>query len=153
MKKGLISIGGFLVAALYWLFESIVHRYVFEEHAFELWPSDPNEAWMRTTIVVLIAGIGVYADYSVSVILRKEREKRAVFEATVASTMHIVNNLLNQMQFFKMKAEDSDSLDRATLALYDQTMSEGKQLVEKLGAVDEIDAERIRSSVRPGNLE
>ncbi|MDH4107738.1 MAG: hypothetical protein OEW35_05450 [Gammaproteobacteria bacterium] len=139
-------------AALYWLLESALHALVFDGTSFEFWPADPNELSMRLTIVVLIVLFGCYADGRTRALLRKEREKQEVFNATVSSAMHIINNLLNQMQYFKMKAEDSGEFDRATLDLYDRTMDEGQELLARLSSVDELSEDTIRLAVHPDSL-
>jgi hypothetical protein len=139
-------------AAIYWLMESSLHHLVFDGKAFEFWPSDPNELSMRLTIVVLIILFGCYADGRTRALLRKEREKQQIFNATVGSAMHIINNLLNQMQYFKMKAEDSGDFDRSTLELYDRTMDEGQELLERLSSVDELSEATIRMAVHPDSL-
>jgi len=139
-------------AAIYWLMESTLHHLVFDGTSFEFWPSDANELSMRLTIVVLIVLFGCYADGRTRALLHKEREKQQIFNATVGSAMHIINNLLNQMQYFKMRAEGSSEFDRATLELYDRTMDEGQELLERLSSVDELDENAIRMAVHPDSL-
>jgi len=55
---------GLLVAVFYWLFDSIIHHFVFREEGFEIIPSDFNELWMRSLVVTLLAGFGLYAEVS-----------------------------------------------------------------------------------------
>lgn len=104
---------------------------------------------MRIVIVVLLILFGLYADYQTKSILQKEKEKRILFNATVSSTQHIVFNLLNQMQFYKIEADKSNVFDEEVNTLYEQTMKEGKELVDKLSAVDELTEENIIKSVYP----
>lgn len=85
------------------------------------------------------------------VLLQKEQEKRAIFNATISSTQHILNNLLNQMYFFRLKAEESNAFDAYTLKLFNKTMREGEKLIKKLSEVDELTEDSIKASVYPKN--
>ena len=81
----------------------------------------------------------------------KEKEKRIVFDATVRSTQHILNNLLNQMQYFKMVADETNAFDDEVNEIYKNTIKEGKELVIKLSSVEELTEENIIGSVYPKN--
>jgi PAS domain S-box-containing protein len=83
------------------------------------------------------------------VALKKEREKQKIFTATVSATQHILNNLLNNMLLFKMKAKQSDCFDDKTKTQFDQAIKEGTELVKKLGAVEVLTEENIKASVNP----
>lgn len=137
-----------LVSVVFWFAESALHKYVFG-HSPELFPTDINELWMRSIIVMLLIAFGIYADVHAQSLLRKEEEKRAVFNATVTSTQHILNNLLSQMEYFKIQAEQSKALDPETINQYNNSMKEGIDLVTRLGAVSELTAKEIRRSVHP----
>jgi len=137
---------GFVVAMLFWLVESVIHRYIFHEATFELIPSEPNEIWMRSLVFFLIIGLGLYADSQTSKIIAKERQKRDVYLATVGSTQHILNNLMNQMQ---LCLYDEAGLDEKTRELLRQSLHEGKEQVARLSSVSELDHDTIRQSVLP----
>lgn len=83
--------------------------------------------------------------------LLKEKEKRVVFDATVKSTQHILNNLLNQMQYFKLVADETNAFDDEVNDIYKNTIKEGKELVINLSSVEELTAENIIGSVYPKN--
>jgi signal transduction histidine kinase len=51
------------VAVLSWFFDSIVHYFWYGELEFEIIPSDGNELWMRSTIFLLLATFGLFADF------------------------------------------------------------------------------------------
>jgi transcriptional regulator with GAF, ATPase, and Fis domain len=56
---------GLALAVFYWLLETLLHAYLFEDHTLleallEL--HDPNEFWMRLVIVFLLAGFGYIAE-------------------------------------------------------------------------------------------
>jgi len=147
MKNVNYTFKAIIIAILYWLMDSAIHGLVYSEEGFEFIPSELNELFMRITIVVLLIAFGMYADRQTKAMLKKEKEKRIIFNATVSSTQHILNNLLNQMQFFKMKADESNVFDENITDLYEQSIEEGKELVEKLSTVEELSEENIKASV------
>ncbi len=51
------------VAILSWFFDSFIHYFWYGELEFEIIPSDGNELWMRSTIFLLLATFGLFADY------------------------------------------------------------------------------------------
>ncbi len=137
------------VAALYWMAESMVHRFVFEEDAFELIPLNFNELWMRVLIVVLMICFGVFGDAWSRRLVAKEDEKRQIFIATVSSTQHILNNLLNQIQVVFLKMDDEYRVDAETRDMLKQSLRDAQVQVQKLSAVADLDEDVIRESVAP----
>jgi signal transduction histidine kinase len=51
------------VALMSWFFDSFIHYFWYGELEFEIIPSDANELWMRSTIFLLLAAFGLFADY------------------------------------------------------------------------------------------
>jgi len=149
MKNNNYTFKAIILSAVYWLVESTIHRFIFEENEYVIFPLDTDELWMRIVIVLLLICFGIYADWNTKLTLRKEREKRIIFNATISSTQHILNNLLNQMQYFKMKADESDVFDKVDSDIYEQAIKEGMGLIKSLSAVDELSEEAIRLSVYP----
>lgn len=149
MKHNNLTLKAIIIAVVYWLMDSSLHRLIFREKEFEFIPSDINELWMRVVIVLLLIAFGMYADRHTATVVQKEKEKRIIFNATVSSAQHILNNLLNQMQYFKLMAEETKALDKSTTDLYEQSMSDGKEMIERLSAVDEMSEETIKASVYP----
>lgn len=137
------------LAGAYWIFESVVHYYIFREGAFTLWPTEPNELWMRSTAFALIIVIGIYIDRRTQAIVAAELNKRAIYEATVSSTQHILNNLMNQMQLCLYEGGDGRGLDEETKKLLRRSLEESREQVARLSAVTELDDEAIRRSVLP----
>jgi hypothetical protein len=149
MRERRFTIYGICLALLYWVAESVVHRYIYAEDFFELMPSDLNELWMRVLIIFLLVGFGVFADNRAATIRNKEREKREVFLATVRSTQHILNNLLNQLQLAFFELDERHELESDTRKLLKRSIKEGKEQVERLSAVTEMRSESIEESVKP----
>jgi hypothetical protein len=104
---------------------------------------------MRVLIIFLLVGFGVFADNRAATIRNKEREKREVFLATVRSTQHILNNLLNQLQLAFFELDERHELESDTRKLLKRSIKEGKEQVERLSAVTEMRSESIEKSVKP----
>ena len=51
------------VALLSWFFDSFIHYFWYGELEFEIIPSDANDLWMRSTIFLLLAAFGLFADF------------------------------------------------------------------------------------------
>ena len=137
------------VAALYWMAESMVHRFVFDEETFEFVPTNFNELWMRVLIVVLMICFGVFGDAWSRRLVAKEDEKRQIFIATVSSTQHILNNLLNQIHVVFLKMDDEYRVDAETRDMLKQSLRDAQTQVQKLSAVADLDENVVRESVAP----
>ncbi|RWX55093.1 hypothetical protein [Photobacterium chitinilyticum] len=148
MAKVNFTLKASLLSVLFWIMESLIHKLFFLDN-FEIIPVEANELWMRVVIVILVICFGLYADFQTKILLEKEEEKRLIFKATVCSSQHIVNNLLNQMQFFRMKADEHNAFNSEVIELYDQSLQEGEDLMALLSNVDEITEKNIRMSVSP----
>lgn len=149
MERYKFSLLGLGLAFLYWFAESGIHRFVYAEEFFEIVPSDVNEFWMRLCIIVLIVGFGVFADNRARRIRASEKEKHEVYVATVRSTQHILNNLMNQLQLAFLDLEKEHCLESETRKLLERSIREGKEQVERLSSVTEISSESIEESVKP----
>ena len=149
MDRHKFSLMGLGLASVYWLAESVIHRFVYQEAFFEILPSDRNEFSMRLLIFVLIVGFGLFADNRARKIRKSEQEKHAVYVATVRSTQHILNNLLNQLQLAFLDLEKEHCLESETRRLLERSIREGKEQVERLSSVSEVTSESIEDSVRP----
>ena len=149
MDRYKFSLMGLGLALVYWLAESVIHRFVYQEAFFEVLPSDQNEFSMRLLIILLIIGFGLFADNRARKIRKSEQEKHAVYVATVRSTQHILNNLMNQLQLAFLDLEKEHCLESETRSLLERSIREGKEQVERLSSVSEVTSESIEDSVRP----
>lgn len=75
MRAKLIWLSAALGTA-FWLSDSSLHYLVYGEPSFELIPTDPNELWMRTVIVVLLVGFGAYAQFMLSRLATAQEQLR-----------------------------------------------------------------------------
>ena len=78
-----------------------------------------------------------------------ENEKEKIYLATIYGSQHILNNLLNQLQFIKMEIDSNSSIDPTTASTLDSILEEGNVLMEKLSSVKSMDEGSIKSSVTP----
>ena len=129
-----------ILAVILWLIDSVAHRLLFNEAEYEFIPQDLNELWMRITIITLIICFGIYTDYHSKKILLAAHEKRQIFLATVSASQHILNNLLNNMQYFKLKIDESSDFDK-------ETIEGAEELVKQLSSVEELTEDKIKDSV------
>jgi hypothetical protein len=138
-----------ILSVVFWLADSLIHKFIYAEEVFELVPTDFDELWMRTLIIVLLIGIGLVGDNRADKIAAAEREKREIFVATASSTQHVLNNLLNQLQLVFFKADEAHELGDETRELLEHSIKEAKEQVARLSSVTKLDEETIRKSVQP----
>lgn len=80
---------------------------------------------------------------------RIAKEKVKIYQAMVQSTHHVLNNLLNQMLFVKMKAEDTPGFDPEVIDIYDKIVEDAETQIHALSNVTTVSEESIHDSVRP----
>lgn len=64
---------------------------------------------------------------------------------TITTVLDIVNNALNNLQLFRMKADESNTLAPDELALFDQIIDETSRRLRELGEMKEFRSRRIGS--------
>lgn len=136
-----------LATIVYWLFDSSIHWLILGEAEFEWWPSEANEVWMRSAIAVLLLGFGLFADWNTRKLLAKEEEKRQIYLTSVAMSYHMVNDLLNNMQLFMLRAKEQNLLDTQDQVLFEQIIEENKAQLNALATLDEISVQAIRDAI------
>jgi hypothetical protein len=151
MKKIKYSVAASIIAFVFWFLDASIHYFVYGESQLEFIPTDFNELWMRTVIVLLVILFGVYADSSTRKLLIKEKQLEAtrIYDSMIYASQHILNNLLNQMLLFRMEALKSNDFDREIIKLYDNAIDEATNLIQRLSQVKNITGENIWASVDP----
>lgn len=151
MKNNIFTCIGFFIGILIWLLESIVHHFIFNDPSFEVIPHDINEIWMRSCIFFLFVSFGVSADLFTRKLVEKEKQLEAVtiYKSMIHAVHHILNNLLNQMQIFKMEAENCKDFNTNIIMYFDLVRDEAEDLVKKLSSVEELTGDNIKASVYP----
>lgn len=135
---------GLFFSVIYWFSDSIIHYFVFGEANFEWMPSDANVLWMRSLIVFLVFATSSYADHYTYMLQKKEQEKRILFAETVRASHHILNNLLNQMSYYKLLAEESHDFNQAELEKFDHMMSDAKAQILALERIESLTEEHFQ---------
>jgi methyl-accepting chemotaxis protein len=79
----------------------------------------------------------------------REKEKLEIYLSMTQAAHHILNNLLNQLQLFKLEAEKSKDFDKEILQLFDGVANEASDLIHKLSNVSQLTKESIKESVVP----
>ena len=83
---------------------------------------------------------------------RVVKEKEGIYLATIHSSQHIINNMLNQLQYVKYVIKDNPEFDKKDEEIFDEILKEGSLLMNNLSSVENISEESIKSSVNPGNI-
>ncbi|MDH5766195.1 MAG: hypothetical protein OEZ38_09280 [Gammaproteobacteria bacterium] len=155
MKKHFYTYVTILLAPVLWFTDTTIDYFIFHEPDFEIIPSDLIELWMRSTIILLVIAFGIYVDYSSRKLLEKEKQLEAtrIYDSMLNATQHILNNLLNQMQLFRIEAQKSKDFDPEITELFNTSIEEAQVLIRRLSAVDTLDQKNIWASVDPESID
>lgn len=74
-------------------------------------------------------------------------EVARTYNSMLHVSQHIMNNLLNQMELFKLEALKQEGFDQDVLKLYDNSINEASDLIETLSKVEDISEGHIWASV------
>ena len=146
MKIKAFTIAATGMALLFWVLEAAIHYYLFGEPQFEIFPTETNELWMRSFIVVLIVCLGISADLFIDRIVHKQLDVAHTYSAMIHTSRHILINIVNQMQLFKLEAQKSKDFDKEVIKYYDSTIKEASDLIETLAKVRDATKEHKRST-------
>ena len=124
-------------ALSYWLFDSVIHYFIYNEFEFEIIPSDINELSMRCIIFILLIVFGLFSDYYMNKLIEKDVEKFEVYGAMLSATNHILNNFLNNMLFFRDAAIESKDFNKDLLKLYDKVIED---TIKQINNLDNLQA-------------
>ena len=144
MKKKIFTIAALQMSLFFWAIESAIHFFVFNEPRFEIIPGEMNELWMRIVIVFLIMILGVFADAVIVRIRRRQLEVAHTYGSMIQTSRHILINIINQMQLFKLEAQKSKDFDQDVIRYYDSAIKEASDLVDTLSKVREATEEQKR---------
>ncbi len=151
IRTRVFTLASIIIAAVFWSFDSVLHYIIYNDTRFKIVSDDFNELWMRLVIVCLIVLFGIFADAVTRKRMIQEKHLAALktYNSMIYATHHILNNLLNQMQLFRINALRSTDFDRETIRLYDNAIDEAKDLVGRLSRIENI----TLASVDPGKPE
>ncbi len=139
MRKQIFTIAAFALALGFWFFDSAVHYFVYEEPEFEFVPSDFNELWMRIVIVSLIVLFGIFADYFSRKIMYKQKQLEVahIYGSLIHASREVLDNLMVQMQLFKIEANKSQDFDPDIIGYFDNAIQQLSALVATLSKVEQ----------------
>ena len=149
MNNYKLTLIGLALSVIVFLFTIISGADIFEQFLGAL---EKFERFEIDEILIPVVIFGVFA--SIDMVRRlkanqMEREKIKIYEAMISATHHILNNFLNQMQLFKMTAEETPDFDPEVLSLYDQIIGETSTQIGALSSITRIDEVSISTSVLP----
>lgn len=104
---------------------------------------------MRCIIVILLVVFGIFADYHMNKIIKKDIEKHDVYISMLNATKHILNNFLQSMKLIQSVAEGSGNIDKKILNLYDQTIDSTIKQIKNLEDIKEPSKEAIEKRFLP----
>ncbi|MBT7445485.1 MAG: hypothetical protein HN790_16140 [Methylococcales bacterium] len=78
-----------------------------------------------------------------------ESEKIKIYKAMMISTNHVLKNFLNQLQLFKITAEDTKNFPPEILNIYNDNMRDVQKQIEALGSIANVTETNIIKSVSP----
>jgi hypothetical protein len=81
-----------------------------------------------------------------------QAEKVEVFHRTMRSVQHIMNNFLNRMLDFKMRAEDAAALNDEMLREFEGFVYETSNRITQLSELQDLDAWRLASGSSRENV-
>lgn len=127
-KYHTLIIGG-LISIVFWVLESLIHLELYMADSIELLPTDINELWMRSLIVVLIMVMSIYAHFSQTRELKIERDKSQLKEqlldeqynkmelilSTRKQTQEALENFNKSVLSIRKNIEDGEGISEAEL--------------------------------------
>jgi hypothetical protein len=134
-----------LIAAIFWMAESIIHFLVYGDERFEVIPQDLNEFLMRTLIVFLIIGFGIYIDYATAKRIEAVDKGKRKYITAVRETRKKFSDFLEKAQDFELEARKSRGMDKDILTGFADSMHEAREHLEDVG---DMTAENIRVPVK-----
>ncbi|MEX1140420.1 MAG: hypothetical protein WEF53_13830 [Bacteroidota bacterium] len=83
-RRNMILIGVSL-AITFWLAEALIHTFIFDEGQLllNLFPTEPNELWMRTLVCFLLISFGIYGQSAFTKLAISEYERRRLQDHTL----------------------------------------------------------------------
>jgi len=77
------------------------------------------------------------------------KEKEAIYLASIHSSQHVINNLLNQLKLVELEIEKHPEFDQEVTTLFEGMLAEADGLMKQLSSVKQIDVREIERSVSP----
>jgi hypothetical protein len=121
--------------------ESLIKFFSKGGERFEVIPTNFNEFCMRTLIVILIIGFGIYIDYSTTKHIAELEERKRRYKATVKETNNKFSDFIEKTQNFDLEVRKTRSMDKDILHTFADTIHEAKDQLARLENAGDITAE------------
>ena len=149
ITKYKITLWGFAVSLI-----SLLCILVFEVDAFEalasfLWLFEDFE------LDEIIIPLFVFSIFLITNLVKNQKEheleaeKIKIYKAMLTSSQHVINNLLNEIQLFKIEAEATPEFPSETLSLFNEVTEEASQQIKALSSIENVDEDSIFQSIKP----
>ena len=154
MRNRIFTVSASIIAIIFWFSDALIHYFIYKEPKFEIIPDDFNELWMRIVIIILLILMGIVADYYSKKILiaQKQLEAARIYDSMIYASHHIINNLLNQMELFKLEAKKSKDFNPEVMQYFDLSIDESKDLLRKLSRIENVTDFDILDSIHIYNI-
>ncbi len=149
ITKYKITLWGFAVSLI-----SLLCILVFEVDAFE---ALANFLWLFEDFELdeIIIPLFVFSIFLIVNLVKNQKEheleaeKIKIYKAMLTSSQHVINNLLNEIQLFKIEAEATPEFPSETLSLFNEVTEEASQQIKALSSIENVDEDSIFQSIRP----
>ena len=135
-----VTIAG-VIAALFWMADSLIHVFLTKDGVFEVIPSNFNELLIRTFIFILIIGFGIYVDYSTNKRNIGLEEKKKIYKDSSNEAREILREFLRDIQYFESEAERIGGFDGNTMQHLEGALKKTKDRLDSIDDVGDITAE------------
>lgn len=149
MKEYKLTLIGLFVALLMSVAAIVFELELFEKlvtlmHEIEHFEID--ELILPVMVALIFAVIDLFRRHNRH---KVEVEKVKIYQAMIFSTQHILNNFLNQMQLFKIRAETTPDFDQTVLKLYDRVIEDAQMQIQGLSSLTQVTEKEIKDAVTP----
>ncbi len=149
IKNEIIPIG-IGVGVIYWFLEAAMDTFVFHKGHFieRIFPSDPNELWMRLLIVCLFIAFSVYAQSIINKFTRTEETLRATNQQLRASEQQLraANQQLAADEQQLRAANQQLAADEQQLRAANQQLTASEQQLRAANQQLAADEQQLRTS-------
>jgi hypothetical protein len=147
MKKYRLTLIGLFLSLFIYLVIHMTEADLFERFIVLLRGFEDYEL-DEVLIPFFIFAIFAFADIIIRQHTSKvELHKVKIYKAMLHSTHHVLNNFLNQMQLFKIAAQETRGFPADVLEMYDEIIKDASKQINALGSITSIDDASILDSV------
>ncbi len=148
MKKFRFTLIGLFTSVILWLLIKSLELDLFEGISSlfrKLEIHEIDEIIFPVIVLLIFSHIDILKKHRKAKI---ESEKNNIYKAMLEANNHIINNFLNEMQIFKLTAEETSGFPKDILDLYDSIIRNSKTKIECLGDLKKLDAESISKAIQ-----